>query len=202
MKISLRTLWQLADRAAEDLGQPTNVFIEAGTNYMGTPGYSRVERGGDLAPGRRYASGVRLMASDTVTLGDGVLSVADEVGMSIDFPGERPGVVGLYGNTEKAGQYRPQLETTIDWLVSKGRYRWGWFLPLSIGGLLLIALLLVGLVLSAIITASVGYAALTVPFLVITGIATTWGIGAGTIKLIRRDRRRCRGVVVSLRDRP
>ncbi len=107
----------------------------------------------------------------------------------------------MFGGTEQFGPYRPRLEATIDWLVSQGRYRWGWLLPLSIGGFLLIALLLTGLVLSAVITASAGYAVLTVPCLVVTGVATTWGIGVGALKLIRQDRQKRRGVSVDLRDR-
>lgn len=202
MSISLRILWQLADRMAEDMGQPTSVLVEGGTSYMGGPAYSRVERGTDLAQGRRRAEGIRLMAADGLTLQDGVLSLTSaSPGMSIDFHSGRAGVAGLFGDTDQLGPYRQKLEATIDWLVSHGRYRWGWLLPLSIGGFLLIAFLLMGLVLSAVITAGAGYAVLTVPFLVVTGIATTWGIGMGTLKLIHRDRRKRRGVMVDLRDR-
>jgi hypothetical protein len=101
----------------------------------------------------------------------------------------QPELVRLLGGPSATTRYRPKLEATIDWLVSQGRYRWGWLVPLSIGGCLLVALLLVGLVFSAVITAEAGYAVLTVPFLVVTGVATTWDIGAGTVKLIRQDRR-------------
>jgi len=203
MRISHRTLWQLADRVADDMGQPTSVFIEAGTGYTGSPAYSRVERGRNLAPGRRYAEGVRLMATDGLSLQDGVLSLSSaSPGLSIDFPtGGRAGAVGLFGSTDGFGPYRPKLEATIDWLVSRGRYRWGWLLPLSILGLLLIALLLIGLILSAVVTAAAGYAVLTVPFFVVTGAATTWSIGVGALKHIHQDRRRRRNVVVDLRGR-
>ncbi|MGY1745560.1 hypothetical protein [Blastococcus sp. SYSU D00695] len=203
MSISLRTLWKLADRMAEDMGQPASVFTANGTSYMGGPAYSRVERGQDLAPGRSYADGVRLMATDGLTLQDGVLNLSSaSPGVSIDFPrGDQAGVVGMFGSSDQFVPYRPKLEATIDWLVRQGRYRWGWLLPLSIGGSLLLVLLLSGLVVSSVLTARAGYAAVTVPFFVITGVATTWVIGAGTLKLIREDRRKRRGVVVNLHDR-
>src|SRR5215211_6033365 len=90
MTLGLDTLWELADRMAADMNQHATVLIETGEkSYMGDPALRVLPRGERVDLGSRRA-GIRVFATDGLTLSNGVPSLSsEEPVMSADFPLDR-----------------------------------------------------------------------------------------------------------------